>query len=187
MTNRKHLTIEEFQRLKAYLNAQPDFGSMLIELILLTGMRQTEALSLESGALDESGSNLYVRGLKGSKDRIVALDGATVKRVKPLFERLARDKARAGELISGSKHNDGQSRMIRRLWGKVCRKALGETYPVTLHGLRHSWAMRLYNKSHDIMKLKMLMGHENLNSTARYVEYAATLDCRDDVLQANAG
>ena len=57
----------------------------------------------------------------------------------------------------------------------ACRsavKAAGLTKRVTLHTLRHSFATHLLENGADIWIIQVLLGHNNLSSTARYTQVA---------------
>ncbi len=70
--------------------------------------------------------------------------------------------------------NPGQpltTRQFARLFQETVKKA-GITKPVTLHSLRHSFATHLLERGVDIRVIQALLGHDKLETTARYTRVA---------------
>ena len=124
----------------------------------------------ESRADVDSGRGvILVRHGKGAKDRNVMLSPQLLGILRAYWK-LARPRtylcSRAAMTII---------RSIRPCLHAACRsavKAAGLTKRVTLHTLRHSFATHLLENGTDIRIIQVLLGHNNLSSTARYTQVA---------------
>ena len=63
------------------------------------------------------------------------------------------------------------TRQLNRLFHEAA-DAAGITKAVTLHSLRHSFATHLLDRGVDIRIIQALLGHEKLDTTARYTRVA---------------
>ena len=63
------------------------------------------------------------------------------------------------------------TRQLSRLFHEAA-EAAGIKKNVTLHALRHSFATHLLERDTDIRVIEALLGHEKLDTTARYTRVA---------------
>jgi len=69
------------------------------------------------------------------------------------------------------------TRQLNRLFHEAANAA-GIKKGVTLHALRHSFATHLLERRTDIRLIQALLGHDKLDSTARYTRVATGIIAR---------
>ena len=75
-------------------------------------------------------------------------------------------------LFPGRRHGEPlTTRQLNRLFHEAC-DAAGLKKPVTLHSLRHSFATHLLERGTDIRLIQAVLGHDKLDTTARYTRVA---------------
>jgi len=141
----------------------------LVELLYGAGLRVSEAVGLERGAVDLE--NRLVRALgKGSKERIVPIgrEAADALRRYLAHGRPFLDKRRRPELFlnaqGGALTRAGAFLILRRL----AAKAGLEPERVHPHLLRHSFATHLLEGGADLRSVQEMLGHADLATTELY-------------------
>ncbi len=145
----------------------------LIAVMWRSGLRVSEALSLELRDVDLDAGTLRVRHGKGDKSRTVGVDEQTTAL-------LARWLDRRRKLSPGSRAPifctlDGgrvDSSYVRRLLPRLARKA-GVERRVHAHGLRHTYAAELAREGTAINVIRDALGHTSLAVTDRYLRGVA--------------
>jgi integrase/recombinase XerD len=141
----------------------------LVELLYGAGLRVSEAVGLERGAVDLDDRYVRVIG-KGSKERIVPLGRPAVD---ALLRYLSRgrpylDKRHRPELFlnaqGGALTRAGAFLILR----KLAEKAGLEPERVHPHLLRHSFATHLLEGGADLRSVQEMLGHADLATTELY-------------------
>ena len=139
----------------------------LAEILYGSGLRISEALSLDAGRLSGASETLRVLG-KGGKERLAPLTD-TAREALAAWLELRSVLAPAGEraLFVGVRGKRLGRREGQRIVEELCRRA-GLPQPVSPHGLRHSFATHLLEAGADLRSVQELMGHARLTTTQRY-------------------
>jgi integrase/recombinase XerD len=141
----------------------------LVELLYGAGLRVSEAVGLERGAIDLDDRYVRVIG-KGNKERIVPLGRPAVD---ALLRYLSRgrpylDKRHRPELFlnaqGGALTRAGAFLILR----KLAEKAGLEPERVHPHLLRHSFATHLLEGGADLRSVQEMLGHADLATTELY-------------------
>ena len=138
----------------------------------------SEAVSLKVTDIDssrmvirvEQGKSLPLRRRGGGRDRYVMLSPQLLAILRSYW-RLARPEH---WLFPG---RDGEHPINPTVLHAACRSACaaaGLTKRVTVHTLRHSFATHLLESGTDIRIIQALLGHRNVNTTARYAHVATS-------------
>ena len=182
--------IKEPQKLPPVLNAEEvkrilTMATSLKARAMLTlaygcGLRAGEVIRLRAGDIDSEQMIIRVVQSKGRKDRHVMLPAEVLDLLRQWW------KARPSEQDAGvapeqrwlfpgrSDHQPLTTRQFSRLF-KEAAKAAGLRKTLSLHSLRHSFATHLLEDGKDIRVIQALLGHDKLETTARYTRVATEI------------
>jgi len=148
---------------------------ILIGLLYGCGLRCMEARSLRLQDLDFDRKQLKVVQGKGKKDRYVPLSIHLIRGLKKHIEvEKPQDYLFNGQPAGrGGGDFDGRYSQRGVQWAvKQVAKAVGIQKEVHVHTLRHTYATHLLEDGMDIITLKDLLGHQNLETTLEYLQIA---------------
>jgi integrase/recombinase XerD len=141
------------------------------------GLRAGEVVRLRVKHIDRAQKIIRVEQSKGRKDRNVMLSPETFDLLRQWWKvRPSRQDAttplQERWLFPGRKPGKPMTtRQLSRLFHEAA-DAAGIKKRVTLHALRHSFATHLLERGTDIRIIQALLGHEKLDTTARYARVA---------------
>lgn len=141
---------------------------LMLALLYGCGLRSSELRNLYIKDVDMDRGQLHVRQGKGRKDRYLPLCALLVRGVR---KHLASESP-VQWLFNG---NDAQGRAVGLSangvqWVvKQARQQGGIRKQVTTHTLRHSYATHLLEMGMDIMTLRDLLGHVDIQTTLVYL------------------
>ena len=153
---------------------------VLLALCYGCGLRAGEAVRLKVGDIDKAQGIIRIVQAKGRKDRHVMLSPEMLELLRQWWKvRLSfYDRSVPIEdrwLFPGRKRNQPMTtRQLIRLFHEAA-EAANIKKPVTLHTLRHSFATHLLERGTDIRVIQALLGHDKLETTARYARVATAM------------
>lgn len=178
-TDKKHSQVAELSELIRLIESPQKLekdeliglrNRVMLEVLLSTGMRISELVSLNKNQLDDTG-RLFIRG-KGKKERFVYLTDRAQHWIKVyLGER--QDMAPAMFVPLRGQNASKTTRRISTnyLQAKIkeYREKLHINVPTSAHSLRHGFATYLAESGANPAAIQVLLGHESLDTTTRYV------------------
>ena len=142
----------------------------MLETLFATGMRISELTSLNRDQIDKTG-RIFIRG-KGKKERFVYLTERAKAHIKNYVD--TRDDDNPALFIPYRGRNTGKpsariSTNYVQMKMKQYRTRLGINVPTSPHSLRHGFATYLAEQGANPAAIQILLGHESLHTTTRYV------------------
>ena len=161
------LSLDEVARL---INASGNlFRRALLMTVYGTGMRRSEVVHLKVSDIDSKRMIIRVTQGKGAKDRDLPLSPELLETLRAYW-RWRKPKEYLFPSRGERKGADVplSDKTVWQVCGDAAKKA-GITKHVTPHTLRHSWATHLLEAGTDLRTIQMLLGHGDLETTARYI------------------
>jgi len=149
---------------------------VLLSLCYGCGLRAGEAVRLKVKHIDSAQRIIRIEQSKGRKDRNVMLSPEMLDLLRQWWKaRVAFDSTMPVQerwLFPGRRPGKPMTtRQLSRLFHETANEA-GIKKSVTLHALRHSFATHLLERGTDIRIIQALLGHDKLDTTARYTRVA---------------
>ena len=168
----KYLTVEQAQALLTSVsgpNKERDY--CILTFFLNCGMRLSELVSLDYNKIHigESAITVVITG-KGNKERTVYLNHACVAALKSYMAVRPKDGVKDRyALFLSNRLTRISPKTVQHLVDVYLEKAGLGNQGFSVHKLRHTAATLMYQTGQvDILELKEILGHENLNTTQIY-------------------
>ena len=164
------LTVKEIDKLLdiALVTVFDYRDKAMLELMYGTGLRVSELVSLTVYDVDFYNAFLRIKG-KGSKERIVPINNASLKYLKLYLDRrcLLLKKKTSDELFLNAR-GEGISRQgfFKNLKKILAKKGMPTN--ISPHSLRHSFATHLIENGADLRSVQTMLGHSDITTTKIY-------------------
>lgn len=176
---RRHPRVAEFEALVRLIESPTEFeksktmalrNRAMLETLFSTGMRISELISLNRDQIDKSG-RIFIRG-KGKKERFVYLTSRAHKHITAYLA--SRQDKNTALFVPYRGRNIGKAGVrisvnYVQMKIKQYRERLGINVPTSPHSFRHGFATYLAEKGANPAAIQILLGHESLHTTTRYV------------------
>ena len=143
----------------------------MLMLVYSSGLRVSEAAAIKTAHIDSTAMRVFVQGGKGNKDRYTLLSDTCLHALREYWK--AYPKHPEGWLfvdthqVSHSPSGSIQSAFYDAL------KRTSLTKHVSIHTLRHSFAMHLLEDGATLLQIKELLSHASIQSTTVYLHVAS--------------
>lgn len=161
LTKNKFLTDSEFDELYTQLRKDiTNRDNLMLLTALHTGARAMELLNIKASDLEKEHSSVFIHGLKGSHDREIPLPHWLYKALVKYVEVNGIKK----ELFPISYPR------LHQIWAnyRPCKKKF--------HSTRHTYAIRFYRQTKDLLLVKQALGHVSVSNTMIYMSYVYNID-----------
>ncbi|MFT4261388.1 MAG: site-specific tyrosine recombinase/integron integrase [Candidatus Woesearchaeota archaeon] len=138
-------------------------SKLIIKTLYSSGLRVSELVSLKWSDLNKDNTG-WVRGGKGSKDRLVIFSSSLIDELNELD--------RSSEYVFPGRNGPLTTKNIQLIVNLASKKANIDK-KVTPHTLRHSFATHLLESGQDIRMIQELLGHSNLQTTQIYTHISS--------------
>jgi len=136
----------------------------ILYAIYSSGMRLSELTDLRIDNIIWDRNQIFIRGAKGKKDRVVMLSAHIKEVFKEYFHEYKPAVYLFESIEAGKKYANSS---VQKIVKTAANKA-GITRNVTPHVLRHCFATHLHDNGISIAFIQELLGHKNLKTTLVY-------------------
>ncbi len=178
-TTKKHAQVAEFNDLVRLIESPTKLeknklialrNRAMLELLFSTGMRISELINLKMDKIDNSGK-IFILG-KGKKERFVYMTPRAYEHLKKYLAHRNSSSAYVFIPYRGLNTNVKDKKIspnYLQMKIKKYREILQINVPTSAHSLRHGFATYLAESGANPAAIQILLGHESLDTTTRYV------------------
>lgn len=141
---------------------------VILSLIYSAGLRVSEVCALKITDIDSGRMQIKVRNSKGNKDRYVILSD---KILIGLRKYVASNKPKV-YLFNGKEKGKPLGHSAVQQSFRLAMKVAKINKDACVHTLRHTYATHLLEDGVDIVTIKELLGHSNIETTMMYLHVA---------------
>ena len=160
------LSEEEVARLIE--SASSSYHRVILMTLYGTGLRREELCRLKVTDVDSQRMVIHVRQGKGNRDRDLPLSPKLLEVLRDYWRWRKPKTYLFPSLLRTRQEKPITSKTVWYAVREAARRA-GIKKKVHPHLLRHSWATHLLERGADLRQIQVLLGHNDLETTARYL------------------
>ncbi len=177
--DKKHPRVAELEDLIMLIESPSKFeknkkialrNRAMLEVLFSTGMRISELVNIKRSQIDDTGK-IFITG-KGKKQRFVYL----TNRARAHIDAYLKTRTDMSEYLFVPYRGSNSGSLKRKISTnylqmkiKQYREILRINVPTSAHSLRHGFATYLAESGANPAAIQILLGHESLETTTRYV------------------
>jgi len=139
----------------------------LIETFLATGIRLQELVALDLADVDLDAKHLHVRRAKGGQPQVKFLNTHLRGILRTYLQWRRKQGEHCPALFISQRGTRLSPRQVGYRFEHWLREA-GIDKAISPHGLRHTFATRLYSRTGDLLVVQRALGHRNIATTEIY-------------------
>lgn len=187
--NRQKNTLTEFQAaslMAACLDGRLSAEKLLVAVIIQTGCRASESLSLSPRDFNFSDNTVKITGVKNSLSGTYPITPQLTKAIKNYITDCAIPTATPLSLWRKPMLTlDSRYRRLERAFKLLCMVSLNTT-DLTLHSCRRRVGQLVYSKTNfDLMAARAVLRHRSVTSTQHYLTHVNLSDVVEIVKDSN--
>jgi len=145
------------EEVKKILNATSNIKhKAILMLMYFGGLRVREIIRFGPEDIDANRKLIYIRALKGRKDRYTLLSDVALQTLREYWKK---EKPQKWLFPSWNKEKHTTARTVQKIFQNACKKA-GINKDIFVHSLRHSFATYLLESGIDLMYIQKLLRHK---------------------------
>ncbi|MBR0398594.1 MAG: tyrosine-type recombinase/integrase [Eubacterium sp.] len=148
-------------------------------LAITTGLRLRSLVHLRVG--DLQGNQLTVRVTKTKQPLITTVNNECVTMLKQYFRLFGLTSENyMFSKVDGTRYSEDSFKVYVRDYNRAHGVAV-----TSIHAFRHSFAVRIYRQTRDVLLVQRALGHSSVNTTMRYLRTLAPEDFTEALLAYN--
>ena len=148
----------------AQLRSSRDY--LLIKVLWQTGIRVNELLHIRPKDIDYHNRRIAIVKAKGNKQRLVPIKPETLPELQAYI--LEHGIAADSPFFQNKQGKAYTKQYVRKIVLKYGALVNKDIHP---HTFRHSYAINMVKHGCDLQRLKLVLGHSNINTTAVYLQF----------------